>query len=578
MGQIQVNGLGIVNIAGVTPDERETQMILDAARNPANISPARAPSERAIAASLDAVRNPSNVLPPGTPERFLPKPPEPAVEGPLGLIPAEFRQKVRQEIEDLPALFGFLAEMSGSTGLGALGTGLGSLLPVPGGALFGGTAGSLIGEYISQEAGVSPASDVNLGLAAAGPVVGRGLAAVTRGTGRAVGKGVAALPPVKVARAKNILKSAGENIENLGASIFAAQRGLVSRTANELYDAARKAGVTISGDSLKATRSSIAELTEQMKPLSAIPEVQQAMKILSMTDDLLSGQKIVSKLTREQAAAFARGAPGIRRIGGGGNTQFVITEPIAFENLIQARQAVGVAVKRFRNAGGQKLGAAKKTFASLVTDLDNLAKGSPTLATARTARLAKAAVKRAKLEFAVRDLEGMVSRFTKEIPGEDGITINVKGLIERIRVATSPKHPRFDKNFTDALKDELPALKENLRAFAKVLEAGTPGGPGGLVIRGLSAKTGRAVVGGLAGFALGGPVSSGIGAMLGANGPEMMVAFFTTRAGTNLLSQVARAGNGEISQKAWLVLGQTLVRSLGEGRETAPVDETKSNR
>lgn len=570
MGQIQVNGLGIVNIAGAAPDERETQVILDAVRDPSSISP---PDD----AVSEIVRNPSDVLP-GQQRR------EPAVEGPAGLVPPEFRQQVRQKIEDLPGLFGFLAEISGSTGLGAVGTGLGALLPVPGGALFGGTVGSLIGEFISQEAGVSPASDVNLGLAAAGPVVGRGLAAGFRGAGRVIGKGIEVLPPVKVARAKNILKFAGDRLENLGASILASQKGLIARPANELYTAARKAGITLSGDNLKATRANLAELTEQMKPLSAIPEVQQAMKILSMTDDLLSGQRIVSKLTREQAGAFARGVPGIQRIGGGGNTQFIITEPIDFGNLIQARQAVGVAVKRFRNAGGQKLGATKKTFASLVDDLDNMVKGDATrastrtaqLAKTRTARIAKAAVKRAKLEFAVRDLEGMVSRFTKEIPGEDGITINVKGLIERVRVATSPKHPRFDKNFTDALADDLPEIKKNLRAFAKVLEVGTPGGPGALVVRGLSAKAGRAVVGGLAGFALGGPIAGGIGALLGANGPEMLVALLTTKRGTNLLSQVARAGNGEISQKAWLTLGQVLVRSMGHGRETVPVDEAKT--
>ena len=105
MGEIFVEGLGIVEIEGDTPNEAETRIILKATRD---------------LEETNAPPIPDPVKPPlGIGEIPLE---ELAEEGPLGLVSRDVRGAVGRAVKDLPGLFPLLAEMTPAT----IGTGVGA--------------------------------------------------------------------------------------------------------------------------------------------------------------------------------------------------------------------------------------------------------------------------------------------------------------------------------------------------------------------------------------------------------------------------------------------------------------------
>ena len=506
MPEISVEGLGIIEIAGDSPNEQETKAILNAIRD------------------LDEKEGIQLVPPVTEPEpATIPSPekePEP-IEGPLGLVPTDVRAEVRDVVKSAPGLFPLLIEMAPAT-LGAIkGAAIGGAFAGPPGLLGGAIIGGIGGELIGQETGVSPVSEANLALAGAGPLVGRGVGAVTRFGGRFGGKVIGALPPARVARARVIAARAATELESLGTRILEKQKGLLARPAKDLYRAARKAGVKIAGRDLNNTRRALAELRNELLPVKAFPEVAQALAVIKQTENSLRGV-------------------------------------IDFETFIRARQNIGAAIGRASSVEGVRLGGAKKAFAAMSKDLDELAKRAPTK---RAARLAKAASKRAKLQFAVRDFERLVARFTDA--GEQGITIKAKGLLKAIRDLANPKSKKFDKNFVDALGDDLPDILKSLNTLVELGGIGSPGGPGSIVIRGITAGGGAFI-----GSMVAGVPGATVGALLGAGGPEVMTAMLMSKPAMAFLNAAARAGRGEVSRRAWMIAGQILTRSLGERQET----------
>ena len=514
MTEIFIEGLGVIEIAGDSPTEEESRVILNSIRE------------------IDEVIEMETRIGIGPPEPSPVEPQEPAgpqepVEGPLGLVPTDVRGEVRETVKSAPGLFPLLAEMTPSViGAGVGGT-IGFGLGGPPGALVGGTLGGVAGELIAQEIGVAPTSKTNLALAGAGPVAGRVVGTAARLSGRMAGGAITALPPARVARARVAAKRGAEELQSLGARILEKQKGLLARSATDLYNAARKAGVKILGQNLGSTRRAMAVLRKELQPIKAFPEVKQALQVLKQAEKSLGGI-------------------------------------IDFDTFIRVRQAIGAAVGRAQSVEGVRLGGAKKVFAAMSDDLDRLATRQPTK---RAARLAKAAITRAKTEFAVRDAERLVARFT--LPGEAGITINAKGLLKALTDLANPKHKNFDKNFVAGLGDELPEILKNLSNLVKVTGAGSPGGPGSIVVRGITARMGRTVIGGLIGFGTGGVIGAGAGALIGASGPEMLTAILMSRPAIAFLEAAARAGRGEVSRRVWMVAGQIATRSLG-GREEAP--------
>jgi hypothetical protein len=517
MGEIFIEGLGIVDIEGDTPNEQESQTILEAIGDPEDEGDPTV-----------TIGSPPPISEPTIPPR----------EGPLGLMPIEPRTEIRRGVEEMPGLLQFITEISPSvvgTGIGAgLGTPLG-----PVGTVLGGMIGGGVGELFAQETGIAPKSDLNAALAMGGPllgpVVGQTLRGIRRGTGLLTTKG---FPPARTARARNLVGRAVSEFESAGTTILSKQKGIASRPASEIFKAARRAKVRIKPNLLKSTRDVIEQTVKELGPVSSIPEVRQTMRAL------------------EQISKVMLNNP----------------KGVLLDELVRARSFIGSLIGNLRNKGGIKLNTANKIFATLSDDLDAIAR-SP-FRKGRQARLAMAGIKRAKLEFAVKDLENAVAKFTtKDSTIPDGIRINFKGLQGWLDDITNPKRiEKFDKNFTTALADDLPAIKERIAALAALAPTAGIAGGGGIVVRGQSAKIGRGAVGGLLGFIGAGPVGAAIGGLAFAQLPEMLVAMLTTKTGAAFLERAARLGKGQISWRAWLVGSEIVFRSLGETGKVSRAD------
>ena len=503
MGEIFVEGMGIVEIKGDTPDEKESRAILNAVRG------------------LDLDLDPPPEKAPPIPEPEFGEVQGP-VKGPLGLVSPEVRGGVREAVKSAPGILGFLAEMTPAT----IGTGIGATLGAPlgpAGVAGGGILGGIAGELLGQETGVSPTSETNLALAGAGPIAGRVIGGAARLAGRAGGKVIGALPPARVALGRTAIEKGTKELETLGARVLAQGKGLLSRPAKELYSAAERAGVKIVGKELNNTRKAMLELKDELLPFAEFPQVKGALGVIQKSAKTLS-------------------------------------DVSDFNAFITVRRNIGIAVRAARNVAGIKLGSAKKLFAAMSRDLDDLAARQPT---ARAGKLAKAASARAKTEFAVRDVEGLIVRFTEDI-GEGQLRINAKGLLKAMRALVDPKSKRFDKNFVNGLGGSLPDIMKNLSKLAGAAKAGSPGGPGSIVIRGVTAGGGAAI-----GSFVAGTPGAVVGALLGAGGPEILTGILMSKPAIAFLEAAARAGRGQVSRRAWMIAGQILTRSLGERQETA---------
>ena len=455
MGEIFVEGFGVVEIEGDTPNEQETQAILEAIGGPED-------EGDPTITNIPAPPIPKPVIPGGIPS---------SGEGPLGLMPAEIRTGIRQSIEKQPGLMQLTTEISPSATGTVVGATAGTALG-PAGTIGGAMLGGVIGELFAQETGLAPESEINLALSGAGPLGGPVVGGVLKGGKRLAGAAITrGLPAARVARARNVMGRAVSEFESIGATILNKSAG-AGKTASQIYQAASRAKARIRPEQLEATRVEIARLVKKLTPVSALPDVGQSLKALEqISKTMLSNPK-----------------------------------GILLEEFVEARRFIGAIIGNLSKKGGVKLNVSKKVFAVMDGDLDKLARGTATVGrkarASRQARLFQQGITRAKLQFAVQRLEGKVSQFTqrnvKGVP--DGVVINFKSLSKWVGDVTNLKSAKFDKNFTEALKDHLPELKKRIDALAKMNAVGSPGGPGSIVLRGQTAKIGRAVVGGALGF------------------------------------------------------------------------------
>ena len=538
MGEIFIEGMGVVEIEGDQPTPQELDVILKQVGDPDDegdptitnepdpldpLEPGRRTDvERGMGAGINLEDAPT------------------LGEGPLGIVDPETRLPVRMAVEE-EGFFTRLAAEAGPSAAGAVGgASIGASLGGPAGMVGGAIIGGIGGELIAQESGLAPESEFNLALAGGGPLLGKGAGELFRGVRRGVGKGVAGVSFSKAARAKNVMGRAVNEFESVGTAILSKQKGLMARGADDLFDAARRSGVKVSPDTFKNTRKTMLELSVRLGKVAGTKQVKQARKVLKETAEFL--------LSRDG---------------------------LTIDDILVARDNVGdaIALASTTKGGKRAAGIAKKIFASMSDDLDTIAT-SP-FKKGRQARLAKAAVSRAKLQFSVDTLEQGVARFTKT-KGKD-VAIDFSGMQQWLTNITNPKHKQFDKNFANALKEELPVLKKRLAELAEIASNASPGGPGALVLRGQGAKIGRnigtTVVGGLLGAAAGGPVGAAVGGVAGANLPEMMVAILTTKPGAAFLERAARMGAGQINNRAWILAGEIAMRSLGK-RDERPMGLT----
>lgn len=448
----------------------------------------------------------------------------PGARGRTGAVHEGFRTGVRDFVEGLEPTTQFLVEASPSL----IGTLVGSRF-----GLMGASVGGALGEFIGQEAGIIPRSDLSLGLAAGGPgagkLVGKGLQLLRRGTGKAI----EGMPPVRVAAAQNILRKAAGELDGLATKLLSQGKGLARIPSEKLYEGVRRLGGTVNFRRLINTNIAMGQLSKQAQKLQAFPEGKALLKLIDGVRQTLrsSGQKI------------------------------------SFDTLLETQKLLGAAVGRLEGAAGVKFGGGKKLFKAMQDDLDviakSVAKGKPGQA---GARMVKAATNRARLEFAVRKFERAVARFTKPVEGKADIEVQIDGLRKWFRDVTNPRHAKFDKRFVDSLKDEIPALNQRLMDLSRYgSPSASAAGPRSIIIRNIGARTGSAIVGSLIGFGTAGPVGAGIGAMAGASIPERLTAMLTSKAGAAFLTRAVQLGKGSIHETAWIMGGQMLAQMLNSG-------------
>lgn len=533
MGKVFIEGLGNVEIKGDVPDEEETRIILEAMGE----------GEGDITVQQPTPQPPQQAPQPAPQQTFQTLSPAPSGfsydKNPLTAKPQVTEPPISQA-----GLIQYVKEAAPATAGAYIGGTIGSAAG-PWGTVAGASIGGVIGEGIGQATGVAPESDLNLVLAAGGPVVGAGVGKVFQLGRRAIGTVITKAPFSRAAFSRMMAQKTAEEFEGLGTRILSRQTGMMARGADDLFAAARRAKVVIRGDQFTKTRAAISKLQAELQTISAYPEVRQALKVLENTKTTLLGN----------------GA--------------------TLDDVIKARSIIGGAVRRAESAGGVKLGVTKKIFKELNNDLDRFAT-SPGLI-GRQTRLAQAGVARAKLDFSVEELEEGVARFIKDSPDVDGTVFNVQGFQKWFRDITNPKHKAYNKNLSEALKDEIPEIQEKLVELAKIVKPGSAAGPGSIVIRGQTAKVGRSVVGavmgGGIGFGLGGAAGAAAGGVIGASMPEMVVAALMTKQGRQFLSAATKMGRGEMNTRMWTVLGEILAKQAGvkESEPSSLVGDTKKD-
>jgi hypothetical protein len=542
MGKIVVEGLGVVEIEGGTPTEEEASAIADA-----------------MAVQDDEEGDPvitSSIPGDQHPDLFQDDDPFPVEEperDPLTQIGPFERQKrqTRASIEGAGGLVELVAEMTPASVGTVTGASIGSTIAPVLGTLAGGVLGGFTGELIGQGLGISPESNLNLGLAAAGPAAGVVVGQAVRLPRFVTGAFIRKMPFTKTALARLSVGRAAKEFDSLGTKILHSTTAgaknvkpalkriagdLEPKTGAELYEEVRNFGAFIDPKDLKNTFSAIDKLKKELLPLKAFPEVKAAIKSL---DNI---------------------------------AEVVLKDPsgTSFDNLVRTRQLVGQIVSAVNQGRKvtEKVKADKFVFKAISDDIDKFAASAATNIKAAKASLAgeaaevyKQAARRAKLEFSVETLEEGVARFTKDVPEiPGGVEININGFQKWLRDITTKGSKKFDKNFTDSLGDEIVEIKKRLTELSKLGSAkSSPAGAGSLVIRTRLAGIG-AIIGGFAG----GGAGAAVGSVLGATAPEMIVGSLVTPVGSKFLIRAAELGNREISARSWMVLGQILARQSGD--------------
>ena len=469
------------------------------------------------------------------------QPAEPT-KGPIGLVSPQVRETVRSGVKKTPGFFQLLTEMA-PAGIGAA---RGAALGAPGGPLgmiAGGVIGGVTGELLAQESGVAPRSNLNIGLTATGPFVGPGAGLVKK----VIGKGAALttkLPFASAARGQAALRGSGEATESIGASIFARQKGLAAESANTLYEKVREAGVFVRPEQLTRTIQAMTDLLGNLNDFRAVPQVRSAIRVISRQKNLLTKRPTFSQV------------PG---------------KGISLDNIVAARQDIGREIRAAARAGGPKKGATKKLFAAIAQDMDDIAEAASRVG--EGGKLAKAAIDRAKLEFAVTKLESKIAQLSKDTvdkAGELVTEVNISSFSKFLKDVSNPKSKQFDKNFVDAIgAEEIVELRENAARLAEIMKFQSAGGAGSLVARGAAAAGIRSLTGAVLGFSATHGLIGTLAGVIGANAPEAVVALLSNPRALRVLEAASKAGKGPIDHRTLVLVGTLLTRSAGLQTESS---------
>ena len=450
----------------------------------------------------------------------------------LNIVRESDRQTIRSAVANQPATMGFLMEMAPSTIGAILGTAATSWMPIPGARVAGAAAGGAIGEALSQEAGVTPRSDVNLGLAAAGGPLGH-ITGHTLKLGRKfLGKAFTGLAPAKVALAKASMQKAVGEFESIGTKILAAQKGLMSMSADKLYSIARKSKIVFPAAPYMTKSAKYFEtVLKELDNLKGMPEARQAKRLIMEQHQLLT------------------------------------TGLVSFDDILSSREVVGYALRGIR--GNAKIRGVRKQFYKAVSDdLDELGKLGGRVG--KMGQIAKAAASRSKLENSVKELQRGLDDFVSYETGTSSLQMNVKAARNWLRAVTTPGNKKYNKNMSDALSEFIPDIDNSMKILSAYTQT-NPAGPGSLVIRGIGAAT-------LANFGnmVGGAPMAAVGAVAGAKIPEMLLSIMVSKPAMAFLQKAAVMGRGEISGRIWAMAGQIAISGIRDSSPSAPPPEGQS--
>ncbi|KKK60506.1 hypothetical protein LCGC14_3023690, partial [marine sediment metagenome] len=195
-----------------------------------------------------------------------------------GLVPENIRGDVRSAIEAAPLPVSMGVEMSPALTGTAFGALIGAIFG-PAGLLIGATFGGFVGEFLGHETGVTPQSDVGLGLAAAGPIVGRALGPAAQLAKRGLARAALVPAPAKAALARTIVSDAVDTLGSFGARVLAKQTGLMKQPSGQLYNTARELGARLNPRNSKVLKA-LPALEAELAQFSTFPEIKQVMRLL----------------------------------------------------------------------------------------------------------------------------------------------------------------------------------------------------------------------------------------------------------------------------------------------------------
>jgi hypothetical protein len=341
-----------------------------------------------------------------------------------------------------------------------------SALPIAGqliggglGGMPGAMAGGFAGEAINQAVGITPRSNVQLGLAAAGEPAARALGALARPLVRGFTRSL----PKAVETGQEVAREMGQEIP-------AIVRG-AGPSADDLYAQVRQYNPPIN---LAQTRDALkGVITEQMQSVRSARDP----RLLRMAQDLT-----------ELIEANPQGVP--------------------FQQVDANLKRINARIAAPQAGGGGEWGAYKSLRRALGQDLDTAASGTGLQADAANAL--KAAQTQFKREVAANELSDSVTRAMSPVQQKDGTIIQT---IRPTQIARDIQRGTIDlPGVSAAEKQQVVGALDKMSALTIKPEAGPGAATGsGRVIRGALAASG---VGAAAGAAFG-PVPAALGAAAG---------------------------------------------------------------
>jgi len=454
-----------------------------------------------------------------------------------------YREQVRKYVEGLPEISRFAVEAAPST-LGAL------VLGAP---------GSLAGEAFAQTLGLTEESTPNL--AASAIPAGR-LAGMAAG---AAGVTVRSVPSVRAAANRVKLEEEGARLATYGSKYEP------KVAAEHWWQQIRRSNVPFTKADFPNLKASLDQLEADVARRGgpAIPE----------------GRDLLTQIAQTKKVLFPPDTPaatyGHSNIPLPGATATPVT--YTMDRILTERRALGLAIKAFEAKSGQAFGGSKFLFKGLAEDLEAIGGATATTPTAVIARVGMLALHAERREHAITRLHRVSQTALREVQGEgDFRTIKAAPALKELREITDPKSRRFDHNFTEAFKRELPEIKAFFTELNQLQTNLSATGAGSLVVRGRLAALGS-MIGGLAGLGEGplggltGMVLGGAGAMVATSAPERMTQLLLTPTGRKVLRGILGMHGGKILQRgtqAAVQVGRTGI-GLGfrKGREYLTSDE-----